>query len=206
MLIRTLNFFGSVLSLHATKRSSQRSFFILFDAGSSRRKINRLPDKREKLSCGEVTKFQMVLGKSPTWFRSKELLGSSFKQSSFSAVHCSLWKLIIVLFTCLWCLIGRESPWVLTCRNYPLKIKENFVISFHGGRISPQCLFSLHEICGKYQLYWMRRCFRRVMYLSFWQCCPVLTRQFAFVSTVLWAGVEFSHFCYLITFCKLQFI
>lgn len=82
-------FFGSVLSLHATKRSSQRSFFILFDAGSSRRKINRLPDKREKLSCGEVTKFQMVLGKSPTWFRSKELLRSSFKQSSFSVVHCS---------------------------------------------------------------------------------------------------------------------
>lgn len=64
-------------------------FLILFDAGSSRRKINRLPDKREKLSCGEVTKFQMVVGRSPTWFRSKELLGSSFKLSSFSAVHHS---------------------------------------------------------------------------------------------------------------------
>lgn len=152
-------------------------------------------DKREKPSCSEMTKFQIVLGSSPTWMRSKEFHGSSFKQSSFSAGHCSCLcgKLIIVLFTFLW----HSVDWVHLTANYanfPLKTKESSAISLSEARISVQCILNLHKTCGRYQLYWMGRCFRRAMYLSFLQFCPVLTRQFVHVSTVLWVGVGFFSF------------
>lgn len=97
-----LNFFGSVLSLRATNRSSQRSLFILFDAGYSRRKISR---QKRKTVLQWDTKCQIVLEKSPTWFRSKELLRTSFQQSSslpatalvFVKIHYSFIHLLVRL-------------------------------------------------------------------------------------------------------------